>query len=180
MLETSRSDKWAHRLVRAAPIIVSAGLGSPFLLYIAAELGNNDGVGVRETPFLRVALMFTLLVSAGLQLCWAWAAYRVARGQSATSMVNGLFVLVLAACCAGCLLQLSMPETQLAELDIVLSLLVPVILLGFLACHWAASEALVAREVSAGRKSSFTVMFLLMLYLIIGIWWLRPRLLALQ
>lgn len=180
MLETSRSDKWAYRSVRTAPIIISAGVGAPFLLFVAAELVNDDGPGVRETPFLYVALMFTLMVSMGLQLCWAWAAYRVARGRSATSMVNGLFVLVLAACCAGCILQLLLPDLPLARLDVVGNTLVPVAVLGFLACHWVASEALVARETSAGRKSSFTVVFLLMLYLIIGIWWLRPRLLALR
>jgi hypothetical protein len=180
MVGTSRSDRWGDRLVCTSPIIVSAGLGAPFLLYIAAELVDGDGVGVREAAFLRAALTFTTLVSAVLQLCWAWAAYRVACGRDATSGMNGLFVLILAAFCVLGLLQLSTPDLQLAELDVVRNTLALISILGFLACHWVASEALVAREVCTGRKSSFPAVFLLMLYLIIGIWSLRPRVLALR
>jgi len=67
------------------------------------------------------------------------------------------------------------PETlfDLVSIDILVILAA----LSFGACHWVAAKALIEAEASERRAVGT---FLLMVCLVIGVWFLRPRVLALS
>ncbi|UPT62993.1 MAG: hypothetical protein M0D54_22255 [Hyphomonadaceae bacterium JAD_PAG50586_4] len=51
---------------------------------------------------------------------------------------------------------------------------------GFLVCHWLATKALLAAELPVSRAYSGIGTFLFMIYLFLGVWFLRPRLALLR
>jgi hypothetical protein len=134
-----------------------------------------------------------MFVSGAVQLAWVWSLYEQARTHARQPSAGDqwerpLFVGVAVILVAISLLNWLAPERVLEfplranhswpEL-ILLDVVVFSGALGFFACHWLAANALLAAETPVPRAYSRIGTFLFTLYLFIGVWFLRPRLMAL-
>ncbi|MBC7769948.1 MAG: hypothetical protein H7124_14285 [Phycisphaerales bacterium] len=172
------------------PLVVTCALIAPNFLFVAM----TPETGLWAGPNMGSALAVVSFVSAAAQLAWIWSAYQFALAHAKQpgaeySWGPPLFAAVTLVLAAVFLLSWVAPA-QVFEFQqradqswpemIVIDIVVIFGAVGFLLCHWLATKALLAAELPAPRAYSGIGTFLFMFYLFLGVWLLRPRLMALR
>lgn len=164
------------------------------MIFLFAADAMTPEPGLLAGSDIMSMLALLSFVSAAAQLGWIWSAYQLASAHArhpGTSYSWGrpLFAGVALVLSVVFLLSWIAPH-QVAEFQqradqswlemIVLDVVVIFGAVGFFVCHWLATKALLAAELPVPRAYSWIGTFLFMVYLFLGVWFLRPRLASLR
>jgi hypothetical protein len=181
-----------NRFAYLNPLVVTGLLLAPFIFIFVADAMTPEPGLLADREILST-LTFLMFVSGAAQLAWAWSLYEQAgtharQPRARDPWERPLFAGVALILFAISLLNWLAPERllefqQRADHSWLEMILLDVVVFGgaagFFTCHWLAATALLAAETPVPRAYSRMGTFLFTLYLFIGVWFLRPRLMAL-
>lgn len=138
-----------------------------------------------EKPGWTASAVFALLYSS-LQLLWVYRAWTVATARSRVRLGLNRFLFALPICCS--IIVIAINYSTLAANGVEVDHASPAVAKGvstaviigaasFFLSLWLAARAIVAAEgdASRARLASTLGTFLLLVYLFIAVWWLKPR-----
>ncbi len=171
------------------PLIITVLLVSPLAFLFVLDAATV------EPGFLisQAALSLLIFPSMATHLAWAWSMYKQSSAQVPQTRqrfrwASLVFAGVATAWIVLGLLSLFVPGVIGASQDSgdvllaagVLNVLGACSVFGLLTCNWYATKALFAAEAARSLPQySELKTFVLMFYLFLGVWFLRPRLIAL-
>lgn len=181
------------RLVFVHPLVVTCAVLAPMIFLFAADAMTPEP-GLLAGPDVMSMLALLSFVSAAAQLGWVWSAYQLAsahaRHAGASDSWGGPLFAGVALVLTVVLLLIWIAPEQVAAFQrradqswpemVVLDVVVIFGAVGFFACSWLATKALLAAELPVPRAYSWIGTFLFMVYLFLGVWFLRPRLASLR
>jgi hypothetical protein len=181
------------RLVFLHPLVVTCAVLAPMIFLFTADAMTPEPGLLAGSDILSILVLLSFL-SAAAQLGWVWSAYQLASAHArhpgaSYSWGRPLFVGVAVILTVVFLLSWIAPQhvaafQQRADQSwhemFVLNAMVLFGAVGFFVCHWLATKALLAAELPVPRAYSWIGTFLFMVYLFLGVWFLRPRLASLR
>jgi|CXWL01.1.fsa_nt_gi hypothetical protein len=179
------------RIFSVHPLVVTIATLSPLILIYGLDW-ISPGRGVLDSDLHALPLMFWFAMA--VQFAWVWSAYREALAHSRrpaaryrfgqalfpTVAVTFTVVSMLAAFAPDYVAAFQRSAAESLFVRIVHDAIAAVASVGFFICHGLAARALLAAEVPVPRAYTWIGTFFFMLYLFLGVWFLRHRLTLLR